>query len=144
MRWRGRDARLRLERFDDDKLEALREVDEVVVVGDDLGPTMRRHRLLPLHHFRIDRGVELRQIRPEHRRLRWIHLRKMLRDVARDDLRVDRIDHEMWIAERVHVAARAIERGGYFEHPDTLPCDDESDRKSTRLNSSHQIISYAV
>src|ERR1039457_6157033 len=34
----------------------------------------------------------------------------------------------------------------YASHSDALPlkCDDTADRKSTRLNSSHLVISYAV
>src|SRR5438034_7366232 len=30
------------------------------------------------------------------------------------------------------------------DHPDGICLDDEGDRKSTRLNSSHTVISYAV
>src|SRR5438552_10293533 len=56
-------------------------------------------------------------------------------------------DHQLRCGDEPQVRA-AGERGGLGEHHQDVPAVrarlDDADRKSTRLNSSHQIISYAV
>src|SRR2546426_7763973 len=43
------------------------------------------------------------------------------------------------------VVARELKRGALFpQHQGVTPCTVRRDRKSTRLNSSHLVISYAV
>ena len=46
-----------------------------------------------------------------------LQLREMLGDLIDDELRVHRVDQKVRIAERMHIALRAVEARGNLEHP---------------------------
>src|SRR5688500_19673651 len=92
------------------------------------------------HHARRARPVLLFGEEPSEHRPHAEGPRK----VRRDDLRLNALD----VAIRGDVEPGGCESGQLLEGPALCPpvviVGDAGDRKSTRLNSSHLVISYAV
>src|SRR5256885_8892333 len=56
----------------------------------------------------------------------------------------DFLRDDSWRAAVMRPYFQRLERNQYADLPDPIPRGKSADRKSTRLNSSHLVISYAV
>src|SRR6185503_140951 len=106
---RGSDARLWLQLVEGHQAESLREIREVPVVRDDLRALIRGELLLPLRELRVEPCVELAEIRAVRSGGFGIDLSEVSGDIAGDDLHVQRVDHEVGIAQPVDVSLRPVE-----------------------------------
>jgi hypothetical protein len=106
---RGRDAGPILDGPELDEPEARQEVDEIRMVDDDLGAPQGLHLPGPPGHLLVEPSQERRAVALEGGAMLRGHAQQPVEDVLRDDRRQPRIEREVWVAERVDVAHRAID-----------------------------------
>ena len=118
MRGRGGYARLGLDRVDHREAVAIRQIGEVLVIGDRLDTAERRCELLPRGDLRVEHGVEVIETGLVGRRSVGIDAGETLGDRLRHLLAAHRIHAEVRIAERVQLALRAVLAGRHLERLD--------------------------
>ena len=100
--------------------EAVREVWPRIVIGDDVLAFERQHGGAPFLQLRVDRRLKFLVVRFVKCGVRRIERGKRLRDMLRDRLGDDRIDSEMRIAKRMHVARGARDVRRHVHETDAL------------------------
>ena len=100
--------------------KAVREVWPRIVIRDDVLAFKRQHGGAPFLQLRVDGRLEFLVVRFVKCGVRRIESGKRLRNMLRDRFRDDRIDREMRIAERMHVARGARDVRRHVHEADAL------------------------